>query len=310
MPDKNWKETSKAERARIQRNQQPEANTPEETQVPPLSSLIGNQAMLGILSGQPKQSSVSSFIQAKMQLDTPGDKYEVEADQVAAATVASIQRQDNTGETPTVQEEGAVQRISRIQRKGEEEELQMKPLQRKGEEEELQMKPLQREGEEEELQMKPLQREGEEEELQMKPLQREGEEEELQMKPLQREGEEEELQAKSADPYGGQVVSDDIESQINNQRGGGTSLDPQTQSQFSGAMGYDMSGVRVHTDAAADSLSRSIGAKAFTTGSDVFFTSGAYNPSSTEGQHLLGHELTHVVQQGSANPAKREGESS
>jgi hypothetical protein len=268
MPDKNWKEASKAERARIQRNQQPEANTPEETQTPPLSSLIGNQAMLGMLRGQPKQSSVSSFIQAKMQLDTPGDKYEVEADQVAATTVASIQRQDSIGETPTVQEEGAVQRISRIQRAGEEDELQAKMLQR------------------------------------------EGDEDELQMKPLQRAGEEDELQAKSADPYGGQVVSDGIESQINAQRGGGTSLDPQTQSQFSGAMGYDMSGVRVHTDSAADTLSRSIGAKAFTTGSDVFFSSGAYNPATTEGQHLLGHELTHVVQQGSANPVKREGESS
>jgi hypothetical protein len=282
MPDKNWKEASKAERARIQRNQQPEANTPEETQTPPLSSLIGNQAMLGMLRGQPKQSSVSSFIQAKMQLDTPGDKYEVEADQVAATTVASIQRQDSIGETPTVQEEGAVQRISRIQRAGEEDELQAKMLQR----------------------------EGDEDELQMKPLQREGDEDELQMKPLQRAGEEDELQAKSADPYGGQVVSDGIESQINAQRGGGTSLDPQTQSQFSGAMGYDMSGVRVHTDSAADTLSRSIGAKAFTTGSDVFFSSGAYNPVTTEGQHLLGHELTHVVQQGSANPVKREGESS
>jgi hypothetical protein len=296
MPDKNWKEASKAERARIQRNQQPEANTPEETQTPPLSSLIGNQAMLGMLRGQPKQSSVSSFIQAKMQLDTPGDKYEVEADQVAATTVASIQRQDSIGETPTVQEEGAVQRISRIQRAGEEDELQAKMLQR--------------EGDEDELQMKPLQREGDEDELQMKPLQREGDEDELQMKPLQREGDEDELQAKSEDPYGGQVVSDGIESQINAQRGGGTSLDPQTQSQFSGAMGYDMSGVRVHTDSAADTLSRSIGAKAFTTGSDVFFSSGAYNPATTEGQHLLGHELTHVVQQGSANPVKREGESS
>lgn len=66
-------------------------------------------------------------------------------------------------------------------------------------------------------------------------------------------------------------------------------------------MGVDFSRVKVHTDAKSDQLNRSIQAKAFTTGQDVFFRHGAYDPSSRGGQELIAHELTHVVQQGSAS---------
>jgi len=64
------------------------------------------------------------------------------------------------------------------------------------------------------------------------------------------------------------------------------------------ALGSDLSGVRVHTGGEADVLNRSLQAKAFTTGSDVFFSQGAYRPGSASGSHLLAHELAHVVQQG------------
>jgi hypothetical protein len=63
------------------------------------------------------------------------------------------------------------------------------------------------------------------------------------------------------------------------------------------AMGADFSGVKVHTDSQSDQLNQSIQAKAFTTGQDVFFRQGAYEPSSRGGQELIAHELTHVVQQ-------------
>jgi hypothetical protein len=61
--------------------------------------------------------------------------------------------------------------------------------------------------------------------------------------------------------------------------------------------GADFGGVRVHTGAQADILARSIQAKAFTTGQDVFFRQGAYEPGLRGGQELIAHELTHVVQQ-------------
>ena len=55
--------------------------------------------------------------------------------------------------------------------------------------------------------------------------------------------------------------------------------------------------LKVHTDAQSDQLNQSIQAKAFTTGQDVFFRQGAYQPGSRGGQELIAHELTHVVQQ-------------
>jgi hypothetical protein len=63
------------------------------------------------------------------------------------------------------------------------------------------------------------------------------------------------------------------------------------------AFGADFGGVRVHTDSTSDTMNRAIQARAFTTGKDVFFRQGEYNPSSRNGQELLAHELTHVVQQ-------------
>jgi hypothetical protein len=59
----------------------------------------------------------------------------------------------------------------------------------------------------------------------------------------------------------------------------------------------DFSDVRVHTDHDANRLARDLNAHAFTTGRDIFFAPNKYAPSTTDGQTLLAHELTHVVQQ-------------
>ena len=88
---------------------------------------------------------------------------------------------------------------------------------------------------------------------------------------------------------------------INSQRGGGQPLDGQVQTRMSDATGHDFSGVKVHTSPESDQLNHQLGAKAFTTGGDIFFRSGAYQPQSSEGQELLAHELTHVVQQSSGS---------
>ncbi len=156
---------------------------------------------------------------------------------------------------------------------------------------------VQREGEEEELQMMPLQREAEEEEMQTMPIQREGEEEEMQTMPIQRK-----------DSDGGFEVDGEIEQQINETRGHGSKLDDDTRSSFESAMGYDLSGVTIHTGDHASQLSRSVEAKAFTTGSDIYFGEGQYNPSTSDGQQLLAHELTHVVQQGHSQPIQQKEE--
>jgi hypothetical protein len=88
-----------------------------------------------------------------------------------------------------------------------------------------------------------------------------------------------------------------LESNINDLRGGGRPLDSETRSFFEPRFGYDFSGVRLHTDSNAAETAKSINARAFTLGSDIVFGSGEYRPESSQGKRLLGHELTHVVQQ-------------
>ena len=80
-------------------------------------------------------------------------------------------------------------------------------------------------------------------------------------------------------------------------RGTGSALDGATRGSMEGAFGTSFADVRVHTDSEADALNRGVSAVAFTTGSDIFFRQGAFQPGSSEGRQLLGHELTHVVQQ-------------
>ncbi len=142
-------------------------------------------------------------------------------------------------------------------------------------------------------------------------------EDQLQMKPeistLQRqesmEEESEELQMKSIlqrrENLNDEEAPSDLESSIQNARGSGQPLDSTLQAKMGQTMGADFSGVKVHTDAQSDQLNKSIQAKAFTTGKDVFFRQGAYNPSSSEGQELIAHELTHVVQQDSNQSIQR-----
>src|SRR5689334_14654810 len=76
---------------------------------------------------------------------------------------------------------------------------------------------------------------------------------------------------------------------------GGSPLPMAVRAKMEGAFGADFSSVRVHqgTQAAA------VGAQAYTQGSNIHFAPGHYDPDSTSGQELLGHELAHVVQQGS-----------
>jgi hypothetical protein len=121
------------------------------------------------------------------------------------------------------------------------------------------------------------------------PEEEEEEEEEpaVQLKPLiQRRGGDQRFQ-----------LDEETMNRINRARDGGQPLAEPTNQRMSAALGYDFSGVRVHTDAEADKLNQQLQAKAFTTGPDIFFKRGAYSPAPSSGQELIAHELTHVVQQ-------------
>jgi hypothetical protein len=146
--------------------------------------------------------------------------------------------------------------------------------------------------------------------------QEEEEEEEMQMKraegeaglELQRqEEEEEELQAKGVASRTPEV-SGDLEERIKGAQGVGESVPDSVRASMEPHFGRDLGDVRVHADGEADAMSRQLGARAFTHGTDIFFREGDYQPHSDEGKRLLGHEMTHVLQQGGAPLAMQAAE--
>ena len=76
-------------------------------------------------------------------------------------------------------------------------------------------------------------------------------------------------------------------------RGSGQPLPDAIQKKMESFFNTSFADVRVHVGNEAPS----IGALAFAHGTDLYFAPGQYNPQSHQGQQLLGHELTHVVQQ-------------
>jgi hypothetical protein len=77
----------------------------------------------------------------------------------------------------------------------------------------------------------------------------------------------------------------------------GRGLDADVRSDMESRLGADFGDVRVHDDAAAHESATSVGAHAYTVGSNVVFQRDAYDPSSQQGRTTLAHELTHVMQQ-------------
>lgn len=94
-----------------------------------------------------------------------------------------------------------------------------------------------------------------------------------------------------------------FENTLANSTGGGDPLPDATRADMEHRFGADFSGVRIHTDATAQQMNRDIHAHAFTYGGHIYFNSGRYEPDSSSGKTLLAHELTHTVQQG-ASPAR------
>jgi hypothetical protein len=101
----------------------------------------------------------------------------------------------------------------------------------------------------------------------------------------------------------GGAVHPAVESLIDRRRGAGRVVDERMRSQMEPLTGDTLRDVRVHDDSIADGLARSVQARAFTTGRDLFFARGEYRPGTAGGDWLLAHELTHAAQQRGAAPS-------
>lgn len=200
-----------------------------------------------------------SPVQAKLTVGAPGDKYEQEADAMAA----QVMSMPEPATSVPVQREMAPDE--------QEEELQTKPLA------DSITSLVQREAmpeEEQEIQTKPLNT----------SIQRDilPEEEAVQMKPaLQRTGD------------GSFDASSTLESRLSSSKGGGSPLPDAVRGFMEPRFGNKFDNVRVHTGSEAVQMNKELGAQAFTHGSDIYYGAGKA-PGNNE---LTAHELTHVVQQ-------------
>jgi len=77
----------------------------------------------------------------------------------------------------------------------------------------------------------------------------------------------------------------------------GQPLNPNTRAFMEPRFGHDFGRVRIHADARAGDSAAAFQARAYTFGSQIVFGRDQYEPGTSEGQRLLAHELTHVVQQ-------------
>ncbi len=84
---------------------------------------------------------------------------------------------------------------------------------------------------------------------------------------------------------------------IQAKRGSGNPLPEAIQRHLEQGLNHDLSKVRIHDDTEADKLAKGVNSIAFTTGTDIFFQSGKFNPNTQSGLELLAHEVTHTVQQ-------------
>jgi hypothetical protein len=77
----------------------------------------------------------------------------------------------------------------------------------------------------------------------------------------------------------------------------GQPLDVATRELMETQFGYDFSRVRVHANAQAAESAQAVNAHAYTIANHLVFDTGRFSPRTIQGQKLLAHELTHVVQQ-------------
>jgi len=99
-------------------------------------------------------------------------------------------------------------------------------------------------------------------------------------------------------------ATDHVERRAPQLEGSGSPLPERTRQTMESRFGWDFSHVRVHRDRESARMNESLSSLAFTHGRSIFFGSGAFQPGTHEGDRLIAHELTHVVQQSGGSSAR------
>ena len=228
----------------------------------------GTGAHLGMYSILPPTP-----VQTKLTVSTPGDRFETEADRMADTVM--------TMPEPVLQRQADTEREEDEKATTEAEQIQTKSVA-------AQITSLvQRQS------VNEVEEEADEDTFQAQRV--------VQRQTATEDEEEETLQPKTGAGTP-PVPTKDLQSLIHREQGQGQALPDATRGFFEPRFGHDFSQVRIHADPPAATAARQLHAQAFTRGSDVFFAPGRYQPHTPQGQHLLAHELTHVVQQQAAGP--------
>ena len=74
-------------------------------------------------------------------------------------------------------------------------------------------------------------------------------------------------------------------------------LDVQLLSELQDAFNTDLSALRIHTDNAAARTAKEFSARAFASGTHIYFNQNQYDPNTNAGRTLIAHEVAHVLQQ-------------
>jgi|GEM_PF-706933 len=224
----------------------------------------------------------TGFVQPKLQVSKANDSYEKEADHMADKVVG---KSAATNQTPLAKQVSPL-----VQRKEEEVQTKMdeEPIQKKEEEVQTKMEKEPVQKKEEELQTKmdkePVQKKEEEVQakLEEEPVQKK--DDEVQTKKVPKDQEPEDY------PF--------VEEKLKDTRGQGSPLSTGVLQELQSQFGVKLDTVRIHTGEAAVQMNRALGAQAFTNGKDIYFNEGRFNPFTSDGKHLLAHEMTHTIQQG------------
>lgn len=230
-----------------------------------LQSLIGNRGVGALLQG--------GVLQSKLKIGKPGDKYEQEADRVA----------EDVMRMPEPLSTVRPYRLRGIQRKCKE-----------CEEEEARHRPA--EVGQEESQRKP---DSDYALLKQMPGSERAENKTALMLHAQAQPEvkaEEHMGEAGGSAWAGNSLANSIQ----NVQGAGQPLSTELRAFFEPRFGADFSSVRLHTGSVATKAARELHAQAFTVGRHIYFGADSYRPQTGQGKRLVGHELTHTIQQGSA----------
>ncbi|MBL7701141.1 MAG: DUF4157 domain-containing protein [Ferruginibacter sp.] len=134
-----------------------------------------------------------------------------------------------------------------------------------------------------------------------KKVQKKGDQREEEKVMKKEEKKEEEKVNKKEDAASTNSTTTTASNYISSINGKGQSMDAGVQSFYENRIGADFSDVKIHTGKEAADSAKDINAQAYAYGNHIVFNEGKYQPQTSEGKHLLAHELAHVVQQLSGN---------